>query len=178
MSEAGLGATVNVAERRAQRDEQGEHMARLMVGRMTRMMKRLWENMPRLVGAIPSDTALVSGTPASPGRATGSVRLARGPRPAGLRSTSARRRRDHSQPDHLHWLHAGQSRGADVALYAFTLLSVQASAGWSPRACMRSRVRRPGSRLRGHPPLIVISGQSLRKVRCRASPHRSPWPCP
>ena len=80
MSEAGLGATVNVAERRAQRDEQREHMAPLMVGRMTPMMKRLWDNMPRLVGAIPSDTALVSGTPASPGRATGSVRVARGPR--------------------------------------------------------------------------------------------------
>jgi phosphohistidine swiveling domain-containing protein len=75
-----LSPTVNVAERRARRDEQGELVAPLMVGRMTRMMDWLWEKMPRLVGAVPSDTALVSGTPASPGRATGSVRVVRGPR--------------------------------------------------------------------------------------------------
>jgi pyruvate,water dikinase len=76
----GMAASVNVAERRARRDEQGELMAPLMVGRMTRMMEWLWEKMPRLVGAVPSDTALVSGTPASPGRATGLVRVVRGPR--------------------------------------------------------------------------------------------------
>jgi pyruvate,water dikinase len=76
----GVAATVDVAERRARRDEQGGLLAPLMVGRMTRMMERLWEKMPRLVGAIPSDTALVSGTPASAGRATGLVRVVRGPR--------------------------------------------------------------------------------------------------
>jgi pyruvate,water dikinase len=43
------------------------------------MMQWLWEKMPRLVGAVRSDTALVSGTPASPGRATGLVRVVRGP---------------------------------------------------------------------------------------------------
>jgi phosphohistidine swiveling domain-containing protein len=75
----GLPATVTVAERRAMRDEQGELMAPLIVGRMTRMMTWLWEKMPRLVGAVPSDNALVSGTPASPGRATGLVRVVRGP---------------------------------------------------------------------------------------------------
>jgi rifampicin phosphotransferase len=75
-----LSATVNVAERRSRRDEQGELMAPLMVGRMTRMMTWLWEKMPRLVGAVRSDSALVSGTPASPGRATGLVRVVRGPR--------------------------------------------------------------------------------------------------
>jgi pyruvate,water dikinase len=32
-----------------------------------------------MMGAVPSDTALVSGVPASPGRATGSVRLVHGP---------------------------------------------------------------------------------------------------
>jgi len=74
----GLAATVDVAKRRALRDEQGELMAPLMVGPMTRMMKWLWEKMPRLVGAVPSDSALVSGTPASPGRATGLVRVVRG----------------------------------------------------------------------------------------------------
>jgi pyruvate,water dikinase len=77
---SGLAATVHVDERRARRDEQGELMAPLMVGRMTRMMKWLWEKMPRLVGAVPSDRALVSGTPASPGRATGLVRILRGHR--------------------------------------------------------------------------------------------------
>ncbi len=76
----GLSATLDVAERRARRTEQGELMAPLMVGRMTRMMKWLWEKMPRLVGAVPSDSALVSGTPASPGRVTGLVRVVRGPR--------------------------------------------------------------------------------------------------
>ena len=76
----GLPATVNVAERRARREEQSELMAPLMVGRMTHMMTSLWEKMPRLVGAVPSDSALVSGTPASPGRATGLVRVIRGPR--------------------------------------------------------------------------------------------------
>jgi pyruvate,water dikinase len=74
----GSSATVNIAERRARREEQGELIAPLNVGRMTGMMKRLWEMMPRLVGAVPSDRALVSGTPASPGRATGLVRVVRG----------------------------------------------------------------------------------------------------
>lgn len=55
-------------------------MAPLIVGRMTGMMKWLWAKMPRLVGAVPSDSALVSGTPASPGRATGTVRVVRGAR--------------------------------------------------------------------------------------------------
>jgi pyruvate,water dikinase len=76
----GMAAPIDVAERRARRDEQGELMAPLMVGRMTRMMEWLWEKMPRLVGAVRSDSALVSGTPASPGRATGLVRVVRGPR--------------------------------------------------------------------------------------------------
>lgn len=76
----GMAATVDVAERRVRRDEQGELMAPLMVGRMTRMMQSVWERLPRLVGAVPSDSALVSGTPASPGRATGLVRVVRGPR--------------------------------------------------------------------------------------------------
>ena len=74
----GSSATVNIAQRRARREEQGELIAPLIVGRMTAMMKRLWEMMPRLVGAAPSDRALVSGTPASPGRATGLVRVVRG----------------------------------------------------------------------------------------------------
>ena len=75
----GMAATISVAERRARREEQAELVAPLVVGRMTRMMDWLWEKMPRLVGAVPSDSALVSGTPASPGRATGLARVVRGP---------------------------------------------------------------------------------------------------
>jgi phosphohistidine swiveling domain-containing protein len=76
----GPTAPVDVAERRARREEQAELVAPLTVGRTTRMMDWLWEKMPRLVGATPSDTAVVSGTPASPGRASGLVRVVRGPR--------------------------------------------------------------------------------------------------
>jgi rifampicin phosphotransferase len=77
---APVAVTIDVAERRARRDEQRELQAPLMVGRMTRMMQGLWEKMPGLVGAVRSESALVSGTPASPGRATGLVRVIRGPR--------------------------------------------------------------------------------------------------
>jgi pyruvate,water dikinase len=52
-------------------------VAPLMVGRLTRMMQSVWERLPRLAGATPSDNALVSGTPASPGTASGAVRVIR-----------------------------------------------------------------------------------------------------
>jgi pyruvate,water dikinase len=74
-----LAAPVDVTARRAARDEQAKLVAPLMVGRLTRMMQSLWERLPRLVGAVPSDSALVSGTPASAGRAAGAVRVIRGP---------------------------------------------------------------------------------------------------
>lgn len=70
-------AIIDVAVRRATRDEQAALVAPLMVGRMTRMMQSVWERLPGLVGAAPSDNALVSGTPASPGRASGAVRVIR-----------------------------------------------------------------------------------------------------
>ena len=72
--------TIDVAARRAKRGEQAALVAPLMAGRMTRMMQSLWDRLPRLVGAAPSDAALVTGTPAAPGRATGAVRVIRGPR--------------------------------------------------------------------------------------------------
>lgn len=71
---------IDVAARRTKREEQAALVAPLMVGRMTRMMRSVWERLPRLVGAAPSDAALVTGTPAAPGRATGAVRVIRGPR--------------------------------------------------------------------------------------------------
>jgi pyruvate,water dikinase len=69
---------IDVAGRRAQREEQARLVAPLHVGRMTRMMQSVWDRLPRLVGAAPSDAALVTGTPAAPGRATGAVRVIRG----------------------------------------------------------------------------------------------------
>jgi pyruvate,water dikinase len=74
-----LAAAVDVTARRVERDEQAKLVAPLMVGRLTWMMRSVWERLPRLVGAVPSDSALVSGTPASPGRAAGAVRVIRGP---------------------------------------------------------------------------------------------------
>ena len=74
-----LAATVDVAARRSMREEQSRLVPPLMVGRMNPMLKRLWDSFPRQVGAVPSDRALVTGAPASPGRATGPVRVIRGP---------------------------------------------------------------------------------------------------
>ncbi len=73
-----LPPTVDVAARKAERDEQAGLVAPMFVGRMHPMLKRMWESYPRQWGAVRSETALVSGTPASPGRATGSVRVIRG----------------------------------------------------------------------------------------------------
>ena len=70
--------SVDVASRRATRAEQASLMAPMFVGKLNRMLMSMWENAPRVFGAVRSDTALVSGTPASPGRATGSVRVIRG----------------------------------------------------------------------------------------------------
>jgi len=74
---ASLPPSVDVAARRAKREEQADLVPPLYVGRMHPMLKAMWSSYPRLMGAVRSDTALVSGTPASPGRATGSVRVIR-----------------------------------------------------------------------------------------------------
>jgi pyruvate,water dikinase len=42
-------------------------------------MKRLIDGMSAMLGADPSDRAIVTGTPASPGRVTGTVRVIHGP---------------------------------------------------------------------------------------------------
>ncbi len=72
-------ALVDVAGRRATREQQARLMPPLIVGRMNRLLKRLFDGMSGVLGAAPSDTAIVSGTPASPGRASGAVRVIRGP---------------------------------------------------------------------------------------------------
>ena len=73
------GSTVDVAARRAERDQQARLVPPLFVGRVHPLLKKLWDAFPRMLGAVPSDTALVSGAPASPGRASGPVRVIRGP---------------------------------------------------------------------------------------------------
>ena len=49
------------------------------MGRVNRLIQRAWDSFPGMIGAAPSDSALVSGIPASAGRASGSVRVIRGP---------------------------------------------------------------------------------------------------
>jgi len=76
---APLSPTVDVAGRRSLRTEQARLVPPPLVGRVNPMIQRVWGSFPGLIGARPSDQALVSGVPASPGRATGLVRVIRGP---------------------------------------------------------------------------------------------------
>jgi phosphohistidine swiveling domain-containing protein len=73
------GTTVDVAARRSERDEQARLVAPLFVGRLGRLRRRMLDDYRRYFGGSRSDRALVSGWPASPGRATGPVRVIRGP---------------------------------------------------------------------------------------------------
>jgi pyruvate,water dikinase len=73
-------APVDVAARRATLAEQACLVPPLFVGRVHPMLQKLMDGMSGVLGAAPSAAAIVSGTPASPGRATGSVRVVRGPR--------------------------------------------------------------------------------------------------
>jgi pyruvate,water dikinase len=75
---AELSAAVDLAGRRRRRDEQARLVPPLTVGRLSRPMQALWDSFPRMLGADRSDRALVAGTPASPGRVTGMVRVIRG----------------------------------------------------------------------------------------------------
>jgi pyruvate,water dikinase len=70
---------IDVAPRRALRAEQARLVPPLLVGRLNPMMRRLWDSFPRMLGARPSANAIVSGSPASAGRATGAVRVILGP---------------------------------------------------------------------------------------------------
>jgi len=75
----GLPADVNVAGRRSRRDEQARLLAPLLAGRLNPLLQRFWDAYPRMFGAVRSDRAIVSGWPASPGRASGFVRVVMGP---------------------------------------------------------------------------------------------------
>ena len=75
----GTATTIDVAARRSTREEQARLVPPQLVGRVTRILRAMWDKYPQLVGAVRSERALVSGTPASPGRASGPVRVIRGP---------------------------------------------------------------------------------------------------
>ncbi len=74
-----LPATVDIAERRATREAQARLVPPPFVGNVNRAMRAMPGAFTRMVGGSRSELALVSGSPASPGRATGSVRVIRGP---------------------------------------------------------------------------------------------------
>ena len=76
---APLPPTVDVPNRRSLRMERARLVPPPRVGRVNPMIQKVWDSFPGLIGAVPSDQALVSGVPASPGRATGLVRVIRGP---------------------------------------------------------------------------------------------------
>jgi pyruvate,water dikinase len=71
--------TVDVASRQATRREQARLVPPPLVGRVNPIMKKVWDAFPGMIGAVRSDTALVSGVPAASGRASGLVRVIRGP---------------------------------------------------------------------------------------------------
>ena len=68
-------ARIDVAGRKARRAEQAKLVPPLLIGSVNPILRRVWDSFPRMLGADPSATALVSGSPASAGRATGSVRV-------------------------------------------------------------------------------------------------------
>lgn len=70
---------VDTAARRARREEQARLVPPSMVGRMNPFLRRVWDAAPMMVGAVRAEHAITSGVPASPGRATGVVRVVRGP---------------------------------------------------------------------------------------------------
>lgn len=72
-------AAVDVAGRRTLRQAQAQLRAPTHVGPMGAVMRRMLEAFPKFMGADPIDGAIISGTPVSPGRASGLVRVVRGP---------------------------------------------------------------------------------------------------
>jgi phosphohistidine swiveling domain-containing protein len=74
-----LPSATNVPDRRAQREEQAKLVPPMAVGRWNPMIKRIVDSYPAMFGAKPSERAIVSGIPASPGIASGPVRIVRGP---------------------------------------------------------------------------------------------------
>jgi pyruvate,water dikinase len=74
-----LPGDVDVARRRSERDENARLVPPMAVGTWNPMLKRVIDAYPAMFGARPSEGAIVSGVPASPGVASGPVRVIRGP---------------------------------------------------------------------------------------------------
>jgi pyruvate,water dikinase len=74
-----IGPAADVAGRRATRAEQARLVPPNFVGQVNRAFRAMPGAFARMVGARPSDRAIVSGAPASPGTASGLVRIVRGP---------------------------------------------------------------------------------------------------
>ena len=71
--------TVDTETRRTTRAEQARLAPPLLIGRVNPVLRRLLDGFPRMVGAVRSEGAVAWGSPASPGRVTGQVRVIRGP---------------------------------------------------------------------------------------------------
>jgi rifampicin phosphotransferase len=74
-----LPPTIDIPARRATREHQIGLVPPLLIGRPNFALRRVWEAFPRLLGAVRSDRAILSGSPASPGRVAARVRVIRGP---------------------------------------------------------------------------------------------------
>ncbi len=74
-----LPVEADVPARRARREEQARLVPPIAIGRWNPMLKRMVDSYPAMFGAKRSARAILSGVPASPGVATGPVRIVRGP---------------------------------------------------------------------------------------------------
>ncbi|MEO7295868.1 MAG: PEP/pyruvate-binding domain-containing protein [Candidatus Limnocylindria bacterium] len=79
LSDGASEPRVDTTARRARREEQARLVPPPMVGRLNPFLRRAWEAAPAMMGAVRSEFAITSGVPASSGRATGLVRVVRGP---------------------------------------------------------------------------------------------------
>jgi pyruvate,water dikinase len=67
----------DVGRRRAEREESAKLVPPLFAGRLPLALRLIFSTTDRAFGATASERALVSGSPASPGRVTGPVRIVR-----------------------------------------------------------------------------------------------------
>lgn len=74
-----LPAATSISYRRSEREEQAKLVPPMAIGTWNPMIKKMVDGYPAMFGAKVSETAIVSGVPASPGIATGPVRIIRGP---------------------------------------------------------------------------------------------------
>jgi hypothetical protein len=71
LADDGLSPGVDVAARRSAREREAHLVPPSVVGRLHPVTKRLFEGLPRMLGAVRSDTSVVSGTPRRRARPAG-----------------------------------------------------------------------------------------------------------